>query len=83
MVKNVNAIDVSGFSKKHYNAEIKDILDKKANLATATAFNAKTNETKGEIPSITGLVSTNDVIDIKNNIPDVSTLIKKAGYDKK
>ena len=51
--------------------------DKIRNLATTTSLNAIINEVKGEIPSINDLPITTALNDIKNNIPDVGTLIKK------
>ena len=53
------------------------------NLATTAAFNAKINEVKGEISSITVLSITTAVTAIENKIPDVNTLIQKADYDTK
>ena len=47
--------------KDAYNAKIKDIKDKIADiteLATTTTLNAKINEAKNEIPSITNLAAT-------------------------
>ena len=55
MVKNEVA------KKTEYDARIKNIEDKLAdisNLATKSNLNAKINEVKNEIPSITGLVTT-------------------------
>ena len=53
------------------------------NLANSTALNAKINEVIGEIPSMTVLHSATTLNDVKNNIADVSTLVKKAAYDTK
>ena len=53
------------------------IKDKIPNLATTTSLNAIINEVKGEITSINDLPITTALNDIKNNIPDVGTLIKK------
>ena len=50
------------------------------NLATETTHNAKINQVKGEIPNITNLATKtglNDVNDVENKIPSVSTLVKK------
>ena len=46
-------------------------------MATTTALNAKINKVKGEIPSITDSATTTALIDVKNNIPKVSDLVKK------
>ena len=40
--------------KTDYNTKIKDIEDKIPNLATTTCLNAKINDVKGEMLSITG-----------------------------
>ena len=78
-LQRVNAINTSRLVKEiDYNTNIKDIEDKIPNLATTTTLNAKINKVKGEIPSITGLAITTDLNDAKNNLPDVSTLVKKA-----
>ena len=47
------------------------------NLATATAFNAKTNEVKNKIPNITNLVTTIAITAVENKILNVSNLVKK------
>ena len=69
-------------SKKYlYNSKIKNTEDKiphVANLATNTTLNAKINEFKNEIFSITN-VSTIAAL----KIPDVSKLVKKTDYNTK
>ena len=52
-------------------------------MATTTALNAKINKVKGEIPSITDSATTTALIDVKNNIPKVSHLVKKTNCDDK
>ena len=43
-------------------------------------YDAKINEIKGKIPSIT---AANELNDVEKKIPSVSTLVKKADYDTK
>ena len=75
MFKKVNAIDTRGLVKKtDYNTKIKDIEDKITNVITNTARNAKIKEVKNEMPRTNGLATA--LNDVKNNIPDVSTLVK-------
>ena len=52
-------------------------------MATTTALNAKINKVKGEIPSITDSATTTALIDVKNNIPKASHLVKKTNCDDK
>ena len=65
--------------------EYDELVKKKliTNLATTAAFNAKINEVKGEISSITGLSITTALTAIENKIPNVNTHIQKADYDTK
>ena len=53
------------------------------NLATTAAVNAKINEVKNKIPSITHLATTVALTAVENNIPKVSDLgkKKKKNYD--
>ena len=71
------------FVKKDvYNAEIKNIKNKKCditNLATDTTLNAKINEVKKEIPITTNLDTTASLTAVENKKP-VSDLVKKFGY---
>ena len=46
-------------------------------------FCVKINKIKGETLSITGLATTAALNSVNNEIPNVSDLIKKAGYDTK
>ena len=61
-----------------------DELVKKVNaidikvLVKKTIYDAKINEIKGEIPSITGLVTTSALNTVRNDIPNVSDLVKKT-----
>ena len=76
LVKKINVNDISRLIKKRdYNTKIKDIEDE---IPTTTALNAKISEFKDEITSITGLATTTALNDLKNDIPDVSTLTKKT-----
>ena len=62
-----------------YNYKIKSIEDKThdiTNLATNTTLNAKINEAKKEIPTITNLAKTNSPTDAETKIPTVSNLVK-------
>ena len=62
-----------------YNYKIKSIEDKIhdiTNLATNTTLNAKINEAKKEIPTITNLAKTNSPTDAETKIPTVSNLVK-------
>ena len=47
------------------------------NLTTTAALNAKINEVKNKIPSITNLATTIALTGVENNIPKVSDLNKK------
>ena len=47
-------------------------------MATNTSLNAKINEVKGEIPSITNLATTAALTSVENKIPNASDLVKKA-----
>ena len=48
-----------------------------ANLGTNTTLDAKRNEIKNEIPSITNLATTTARTAVENKIPDVSNLVEK------
>ena len=62
--------------KRKITGKIPDIT----NLATNASLNVKINETKGEISSITNLVTTTAV---ENKMPSVSNLVKKTDYNTK
>ena len=53
------------------------------NLATNTTLNAKINEIKNKIPSITNLAATAALTTVENKIPNVSDLVKKENHDVK
>ena len=53
------------------------------NLATRTTLNAKINEVKGEIPSITNLATTAALTAVENKRSNVSNLVKKTYYKTK
>ena len=57
---------------------IEDKIPDITNLATKTTLNAKINEVKGEIPSITYLASNTALTDVENKIPKVINLVKKT-----
>ena len=46
-------------------------------LVKKTIYDAKINEIKGETPSITGLVTTSALSTVRDDIPNVSDLVKK------
>ena len=53
-------------------------------LATKTTLNAKVNEVKGEMSSITNLATTNALTAVENKKPNVSNLVqKKTDYNTK
>ena len=73
--------------KDAYNAEIKNIEDKIAdiiNLAANTTLNAKINEFKKEIPSITNLAATTalnaKINEVKNKIPNITNLATTTAF---
>ena len=53
------------------------------NLATNTSLNAKINEVKGEILSITNLAITTALAAVENKIPNVCNWVKRADYNSK
>ena len=53
------------------------VLKIKYLIATDSSHDAKLNEVKGEIPSITNLATTATLITVENKIPNVSNLDKK------
>ena len=66
--------------KDVYNATIKNIEDKIPNfinLAVNASLNAKINEVKGEMPSVTNLAPTAALTTVENKIPNVSNLVQK------
>ena len=52
-------------------------------MATNTYHNAKINEVKNAIPSITNLATTTALTAVENKIPSVSNLVKKTDYNTK
>ena len=52
-------------------------------LANKSVLDAKLNEVKGEIPSITNLTKTASFSTVKNKTPNDSDLVKKAEYKTK
>ena len=72
--------------KDVYNVKIKNIEDKIpdiTNVATNYSLNAKINEVKDEILNIPNLAGTTAITAFKNNIPNVSILVKKTDYNTK
>ena len=47
------------------------------NLVANASLNAKINKVKGEIPTISNIVSTNTLLSVENMIPNVSNLVKE------
>ena len=72
-----NVVDKKFVKINEFKIEISSIT----NLACNALINAKINEVKNEIPSLTDLATTTVFIAVENKIPNVSDLIKKAGYD--
>ena len=54
-----------------------------ANLSSYASLNAKINEVKGEIPSITNLATTAALTTVENKIPNVCNLVKKTDCNTK
>ena len=52
-------------------------------MVTNTTLNAKINEIKGDITSITNLATTTALTAVENKIPNVSNLVKKINYNTK
>ena len=48
-----------------------------SNLATNVSLNAKINEVKGEILSVSNLATNAALTTVENKIPNVSNLVKK------
>ena len=68
------------------NVTIKNIEEKTPNItnfATKTTRNAKIDEVKGEMSSITKLATKNTLNTVENKIPSVRNLVKKTGYNRK
>ena len=79
----VNNIDTTGFVLKTTYDIDKSGLEKKipdtSDLANITDLNGKISEIENKIPSITGLATNSALTAVTNNIPDVSSLVKKTG----
>ena len=54
------------------------VLKLKYLIATDSSHDAKLNEVKGEIPSITNLATTATLTTVENKISNVSNLVKKT-----
>ena len=54
--------------KTYYNAKIKDIEDKTADIINLTVNNNKINEVKHKIPKIINLATTSNLTAIENEI---------------
>ena len=69
--------------KDAYNAKIKNIEDKIAditNLAATTALNAEINEVKNKIPNITNLATTTAFTAVENKISEIENKINTDKY---
>ena len=78
-------VDLSKLSDavKH-DDKIEDNIPDITDLKTNTTFNAKINEVKGKISSITNLATTTTApIAIENKISNASNLVKKTDYNTK
>ena len=53
------------------------------NLVTNASLNAKANEVKDEMPSISNLPTTITLTTVENEIPNITDLVRKANYDEK
>ena len=72
--------------KDVYNAKIKNSEDKLpdiTNLASNASPNAKINEVKGEMNSITNLVTAAVLTTVENKVANVSNLVRKTDYNPK
>ena len=88
MITKVKSIDITGFVlKTKYNTDKSD-LEKKindaekkililVNLLKKAVFNAKITEIESQMPRITSLATTDALTTVRNEIPDVSNLVKK------
>ena len=94
MVAKVNSIDTTNFVlKTKYEKDGSDFedqinkVDKKipdvTDFVNKTDFNAKITEVEVKIPNITGLTASSALIAVENNIPDVSSLVKKQNMTQK
>ena len=94
MVAKVNGIDTTNFVlKTKYEKDGSDFedqinkVDKKipdvSDFVNKTDFNAKITEVEVKIPNITGLTASSALIAVENNIPDVSSLVKKQNMTQK
>ena len=54
-----------------------------ADLATNNTLNAKINEVKNQIPSITNSASTVDLTTVENKTPNISNLVKELTITQK
>ena len=72
VVKN-DVVEKSVFKTKNIEDKIPGIT----NLVINTTVNAKINEVKGEIPSITDLATITALTAVESKIPNVSNLVKK------
>ena len=81
LVAKVNNIDTSEFVLKTKYDTDKSDLEKKIpdtrGLVIKTDYNAKINEIESKIPSISGLAMNAALTAVENELPDVSSLVKK------
>ena len=81
LVAKVNSIDTSVFVlKTKYDTEKTELGKKIAHtsgLVKKTDYNGKIIETRGKIPSISGLTANAALTAVENKIPNISSLVKK------
>ena len=75
LFQKLNAIQINQIQKKISDA------DKTNRLVKKTDYNIKITEIKSKIPTITGLATSAVLTLLENKIPDISSLVKKTGYD--
>ena len=88
LVAKLNSIDTSGFVlKTNYDTDKSEIENKIPDTSglfkKKTDYNAKITEIQGKIPGIIGLATNTALTTVENKIPNISSLVKKADYNKK
>ena len=93
LVAKVNGIDNTNFvSKTKYEKDESDFedkinkIEKKYQILVVWLkkhFNTKVTEIEGNIPSITGLATNSELSAVENEIPDISSLVKKTDFNTK
>ena len=81
LVAKVKNIDTSVFGLKiKYDTDkikLENKIPDTIGLVKKTDYNAKVTEIEGKIPSISGLATNPALTTVKNEIPDISSLVKK------